>query len=259
MKSQEQKRRNKIEKLAEALRSFKIVDRFGLSNLISTKDSPTIIDIKKCINKNKEYLPSGISTDYLAKAILVKIQEPPTGISLWQNKYKGLHLNFKKIPAGKKYASVYQDHILELLNAIFEGILSNPKKEQPSENTLGFIDIVFDNTADEGFFSRLKKEHNIPSVAIPIECKNYSDDLKNEEYHQLYSRLKKNCCFGLLICRKISNRKKSLAHCKGKLTEGKYMLVLDDEDICLLFNLRKKGDYSGIDDFWGQKFRDLIL
>ena len=258
-KSQETERRNRIEKVSEVLRKFGLVDRFGLNDLFLIEDFPTIKTIEKYIDQNKDYLPTGLSSKYLAKVILSKIKEPSPELAAWQHKHGELFLEFKNISTGKRSASTYHNHIFALLKAIFDGFLDNPKKEQSSGNKLGFIDIVFDNIAEDGFFSRLRRDHNIPCSTIPIECKNYSDDLTNTEYNQLYSRLKKDCCFGILICRRITDKKKSLAHCKEAITNNKYMIVLDDNDISLLFNLRKKGKDAEIDNFWGQKFRDLIL
>ena len=51
----------------------------------------------------------------------------------------------------------------------------------------GRIDIIADNYGQAGLFAELRQELNTTSV--PIECKNYNDDLGNEEFNQLNDRL----------------------------------------------------------------------
>ena len=72
-----------------------------------------------------------------------------------------------------------------MLQAIFYPSLLHPKKEAEIDEGRKRIDILFDNAAENGFFSRLVNAHRIFAPYVVVECKNYSEDPENPELDQL--------------------------------------------------------------------------
>ena len=112
--------------------------------------------------------------------------------------------SLKKIPPGRKAANEYHNFILGALTEIFYPWLTHPTKEQAVDEGRKRIDIVYRNSSESGFFSRLVQMHKIHCPYINIECKNYSEDPKNSELEQLIGRFsRKRGKFGFLVCRQL--------------------------------------------------------
>ncbi len=235
-----------------------MVDQFGLDNLFRREILPSEQELTRQINTNKEFLPTGVTSNYLAKAILSNMSQPDCDTIAWNDAYSGLNEQLDKIPAGKKDAYKYHDHVYELLKATFEDVLSNPHKEQKTDNGLGKIDITFDNDKKIGFFKYLH-DRGVLCEYIPFECKNYASDIGNTQFDQINSRLNKREKkeFGVMVCRAINDAKKCIDHCKTFLKNDKYIIVLSDEDIKKLFNYRKSGKIQSVHNHLKRKIREL--
>lgn len=254
--------RLRIERIAEVLREFGLVDKFGLAGLFRRKKFPSVNTLINQLRKRKQLLPASITPEFVAKSIMAKLDCPDPDTIAWNKAYEGLQCELDNIPPGKQDPKRYHQHIFELLKAIFEGILKNPRIEQEVNEGLGFIDIVFDNNrASEGFFVELSRKHNIPCKYISLECKNYTGDLGNIEYNQLSNRLnEERGKVGFIICRSISDQKKAQQHCKQRFNDKKeYILILEDDDIKLLLKNRRKGDLESLDKILQDKFRKLFM
>lgn len=157
---------------------------------------------------------------------------------------------------GKEQAHDYHNTVFEYLKIIFEKELRRGKKETPINSGRKRIDITFDNAGKEGFFFDLKNQYDIKCAKILIECKNYNESLQNPEFDQLTGRFNNWYGeFGLLICRSVTCRKKSISQCKDILNSGKgVVIVLTDEDLKNLMALRNNLDFQGISDY----MRDLL-
>jgi hypothetical protein len=84
-----------------------------------------------------------------------------------------------EIPVGRDRASDSHELILSALNEIFYPWLTRPVKEQPIDQGRKRIDILYSNSSEEGFFSRLVHYHKILCPYVSVECKNYSEDPSN--------------------------------------------------------------------------------
>jgi hypothetical protein len=103
------------------------------------------------------------------------------------------------IPAGRENADRYHEVILGALTYIFYPWLTHPVKEQRVDEGRQRIDILFSNSAEDGFFSQLVQIHKVHCPYIHIECKNYSEDPGNPELDQLIGRFSnKRGKFGVL-------------------------------------------------------------
>ncbi len=122
--------------------------------------------------------------------------------------------NLNEISPGPTNASTYHKLAIGILELIFYPGLNNPIKEREINEGRKRIDITFDNSASDGYFLRLSSVHQIPSRYIFVECKNYTSDTENPEVDQLSGRFSVNTGkFGILMCRKIENRKLLIARC----------------------------------------------
>lgn len=168
--------------------------------------------------------------------------------------------NLESIKAGSNDASKYHDFIFETFEKIFGKWLNRGDKEKKLNENRKRIDIVFDNMKNEGFFGDLKSAYQIFCPKIIIECKNYSEDIKNPELDQLSGRLSKNISmFGILVCRSIQDKKKIMKQCKDIKQEGKYVMVLCDSDINKMINYYKEERFDQIDNYMRDKFDELIF
>jgi len=147
------------------------------------------------------------------------------------------------------------------LKVIFNNSLKRGKKEVKINNGRKRIDIVFENYDDNGFFARLSKMYQIFCPKILIECKNYNSDPDNPEVDQVVGRLGRNTGrFGILVCRKVENKKVLIDRCKAAMNNDQgYIIFLTDRDIKTLLELREKSDDEGIMDHLLQLWDHLIL
>jgi hypothetical protein len=167
----------------------------------------------------------------------------------------------KGTPAGPGAAHRYHDLIIGALETIFYPNLRKPVKEEHLHSGRKRVDIVFNNGGDRGFFADLITRHRVKCPYIFFECKNYSEDPANPEFDQLTGRFsKKRGEFGILVCRRITNRAKTLQHSKDALNDDRgYVLVIDDGDIEELIKMRAQQDSAGIASYMDELYRRLVM
>ncbi len=249
--------RERLQHLSSALARFGLVDQFGLAKLFRSAALPSKETVRVALNRYFEVIPSGLSADLVSESILSEM----TGDSVY-NASDSLNVRqLAKLKPGREDAPAYHELIFQILSICFEGRLENPVKEQPLNDDLKRIDIVFDNVATEGFFAELAKDHSIPSLFVPFECKNYSADPGNPEFDQIAGRLmQRRGMFGCIVCREIEDSKRVLQRCSKIMNEQqKYIVVLEDRDMKEIVRAYRGREQSSIDTvFWG-KFRDLLF
>jgi hypothetical protein len=169
--------------------------------------------------------------------------------------------NLGDIPAGRENADRYHEAILGILTYIFYPWLTHPVKEQSVNEGRKRIDILFNNSAEDGFFSQLTHLHKVHCPYIHVECKNYSEDPGNPELDQLIGRFSnKRGKFGILVCRKIDDHAQLLKRLKDVVndTDGR-IIVLDDSDVMGLLELKRSGHHREISDLLTDKLRLVLL
>lgn len=137
----------------------------------------------------------------------------------------------KTIKAGKDQAGNYEDIIEELFTVIFYPSLCYPTKQHEIHGGRKRIDITYNNEAKYGFFNWLSQHYFCPKIYV--ECKNYTSDISNPELDQLSSRFSKNRGnVGILICRKIKDKKLFRQRCLDTANDGRgFILAIDDDDL----------------------------
>ncbi len=163
----------------------------------------------------------------------------------------------KSILPGHDDSYEYHHIVAYALGRIFRGSLKNLRMEVKMEEGIKRIDIVFTNSAKNGFFFKLNNQVkcNYPM----IEVKNISHDPGNVEIDQLAGRFNDNRGnFGILVCRKIEDKKKVIERCKTYLP-NRYIVTLSENDLVELLEFSRESMFEEIDDFIDTKLKELIF
>ena len=161
------------------------------------------------------------------------------------------------LPPGREHADAYHDVVFTLLQFLFDWSLENFEKEYKMDGGRGRMDIIADNYASGGLFAELRNDLNAWSV--PIECKNYTSDLGNNEFNQLSDRLgPKTSRFGMLFCRTVTDYAAMLKHRTDRwLRQENMILLIDDVRLKDLVQLRLARDVDAIQSRLRVMFREV--
>lgn len=204
-------------------------------------------------------------TDYQQKMTignqLIKEGESSSKIGDKEFETNRLIEELSRIKHGKDHAYIFHKYIAKALGVIFEKDLSRVRCEMKMDEGRKRPDIIFDNSATNGFFYELNKKYDIKCRQIVIECKNYSSTPSNKEVDQLLGRFNSYIGnFGILICRKIKNKTSLISRCKDAMNKGQgHVIVLCDKDILNLLKLKKINDEIGINNYMRGSFDELII
>jgi hypothetical protein len=201
------------------------------------------------------YKKSVAPTAPIANEEIETVQVEPREIS-----YERVCDELASIAPGNEAASEYHRKMLGVLEALFYPQLWRFRKEQEVHEGRKRIDISCENNATYGFFFRLNTYHKVLCPYVFFECKNYSSDPGNPELDQLNGRFSdRRGRFGILVCRKVEDKKLMLARCRDLLNDqGSYVLVLDDEDVCALLRARQGGERM-VSDYLEDLLRELVF
>ena len=143
-----------------------------------------------------------------------------------------LLLEVTSLPPGRENAQHYHRGVIALFNALFQGALGGGKPEEPLHDGRMRVDVVYDNIATDGFFSRIGKGAAACEI-IYVECKNYTEDLANPELDQLVARFSsRRGRVGIIVCRGFDNKERFLDRCRDASRDDRgWVLVLDDHDL----------------------------
>jgi len=162
------------------------------------------------------------------------------------------------IETGKAEQAKFHHLSERLISNIFDHQLRDPDIEREINEARGFIDILYHNRNQPGFFKDLSDLRKVLCATVSVECKNYADDVGNPEYDQLAGRLNDDRGnFGLLVCRSISNRELAIGHCRDRLKDKKYIIVLDDHDMLTLARHKQQSDHD-VDRFMERKLAEVV-
>lgn len=254
-----EERRLRLQRLAAVLRQFKMVDNCGIGDLLQGWALPSQAEIAKLIKSSQLKLPTSVTAEFVSDCVLAKLREPSPETLAWRRKYSSSTPELTNISRGRSTAGKYHKHVFKILISIFDGILSNPVIEQEVNDRRGRIDICFDNTSTEGFFSDMKVNGKAKLV-VPFECKNYANDLANPEFDQLSGRLDpERGSLGFLVCRQTFDRAKTMLQCRDRLRKGESIIVLTDGCVEEMYTFRHDGRPDLVDRFVFERFRELWM
>ena len=157
-------------------------------------------------------------------------------------------------------ASKYHWLIFNILSIIFRNRLKRPQMEEQMGDGLQYVDITFSNKDDVGFFNQLAERYDIRCPNIMIECKNYTDDIRNPAYHQIESRLgRQSGRFGIIICRDIEDVDLALERSTFiHRQRSNIVITLTDSEIKELVELKLEDDDESIDYYLEDKLKKII-
>jgi hypothetical protein len=167
----------------------------------------------------------------------------------------------RAINKGTEDAPAYHTLMIGILEFIFYPNLINPVKEHRIDGGRKRIDISFDNGApSDGFFYRLQHASAIPCPYVFFECKNYSEDIANEELDQMAGRLSPNRGkFGVVVCRDIDNEPLFIQRCADSYKAQHGLIVpLTDADIVNILEKKKEGAMHYEDEILSDKARRVM-
>lgn len=147
------------------------------------------------------------------------------------------------IPSGSADATRYERASEALMTALFYPDLTNPLMQYPQHDGRKRVDIRYTNMARDGFFKWLAAHY--PSSQIWVECKNYTDDIANNELDQLAGRFSPGRGqIGILVSREFKNKALFLKRCRDTADDGRgYITTIDDDDLRALVKYRKETDF----------------
>ncbi|MBR0427751.1 MAG: hypothetical protein IJK18_06105 [Clostridia bacterium] len=166
-----------------------------------------------------------------------------------------------KIKPGKEYANSYEKIIKDILSFIFWPQLTYPELQFKQNEGRKRIDIIYTNASKDGFFHRMKIGPEICANQVIVECKNYKEEIGNNELDQLIGRFNKNTIgkFGISVSRLFNNKKLIFKRCNDAVKAGQgVILPFSDTEIIELLNLIKNGKRSEIDIYLEKIYREII-
>ncbi|AOI91448.1 hypothetical protein [Burkholderia pseudomultivorans] len=166
------------------------------------------------------------------------------------------------IPVGNDGATAYHRLVTGILEAIFYPMLISPSIEREIHDGRKRIDIVFDNAADGGIFSRLHRIHHMPCQYIAAECKNYGREVGNPEVDQLSGRFSPNRGqVGILLCRSVENMDLLMRRCRDTYADNRGLIIpLTDDDLLQMLDEKIADETARPEDqLLGDRIRDIIL
>lgn len=154
------------------------------------------------------------------------------------------------IPPGNADASRFHNLTKGIVEFLFWPNLINPEKEREIHDGRKRIDIMYTNSAQEGFFFRSLNAAQISAIKIPIECKNYSKDPSNPEVDQLAGRFSPiRGWIGFMIYRTTTDYKTLLLRCRDTANDRRgFIMPLGDVQIIEMLQAVADGRRGRIDE-----------
>jgi 2-polyprenyl-3-methyl-5-hydroxy-6-metoxy-1,4-benzoquinol methylase len=161
-----------------------------------------------------------------------------------------LAVSLKQIKPGLKDARKFEEIIRPIIEYLFYEDFTKAGFDPQHKIGEGRqrIDLKAEWCAASKLRIAIVDNNGLKSSFIPIECKNYNQDVGNEEYGQLVLRCDQHHRhFGMLICRKVKDRIDVTRHCHDIFTSQNYLFtVFDDDDIVSMLELADQGDFEAI-------------
>lgn len=225
-----------------------IRERHGVGKAIAEQVTLRAPQVLEAYRRDKEDVSAALSHEELAEA---ELQAPPD--------WDAILAAVVALPAGLADADRYHVAVKNLLTALFYPALTRPIKEAEVHEGRKRIDISFTNIAKTGFFSWLAM--HFPAANVFVECKNYSRDVANAELDQLAGRFAPSRGrFGLLLSRSFEDKGRFIASCRDTANDQRgYIIALDDSDLRLLVNARKRGDVAADFADLRARFDELVM
>ncbi|MGV3481229.1 MAG: hypothetical protein ACO1O3_14860 [Sphingobium sp.] len=170
-----------------------------------------------------------------------------------------LRSELSRIGVGSSHASEYHRYCIGILTFLLFPQLITPVKEREIDHGRKRIDITYKNAARDGFFDMALRSAQMRAIEIPVECKNYRQDIANPELDQLTGRFSHVRGFlGILCCRSFEDKARFVERCKdAAVHRHHYVIVLDDSDLEIMLRNVEQARREQNDNFLRQRFAEL--
>ena len=246
--------RKKFDKKGVLIRKY-VLKKDVEEEILAEEGTPTIQ--KQWLSKFTKEYPDSLKKFKKETIDKILVYNDPISSDEENEIIDALISGFNDIETGATKASTYQKYVAGILELLFYPQIRHPRLEAEINEGRKRIDIIYDNTAETGFFFLLGNSYRITCPIIIVECKNYQDDIKNPEIDQLAGRFSANRgYFGIICCRSIENealfikREQDLAKDKHE-----YIIHLTDDDFKELLSIKKEN--GDLDDFLSKKFSQI--
>jgi len=165
-----------------------------------------------------------------------------------------------QIPTGRRDATTYHHTIAGVITYLFYPSLITPALELDINQGRKRIDISYANAAERGFFADLRRDPFLQAREIMVECKNYAEDLANNEIDQMIGRFDpRRGRLGIICCRSIENVDRLLERCRDAFrAQQGAILVFTDDDFLELLRRHDLGRVEALDAMCRRKFREIM-
>lgn len=162
--------------------------------------------------------------------------------------------------SGGTSATGYHHLMAVILEFVFYPSITSPIIEKEIHTGRKRIDIVYDNSATDGFFNNIVNIKQIPASHIIVECKNYTNEVGNPELDQISGRFNLYNKFGIITFRNYQDIKQFILRCNDTCKDGRgFIIPLCDEDIINLLGMRGNNKYDEINNFMSKRLSEIML
>ena len=175
---------------------------------------------------------------------------------------KFLIQTLESIPPGAASASKFHNLIIGILELLLYPNLSTPKKEREIHEGRKRIDIVFNNSAESGFFFDLpNKNVLLPCPFVYVECKNYTGEVENPELDQLGGRFSnRRGKVGILACRTLDNNELFMKRCADTFEDDRGLVIpITDEDLKRALTDFPKRGVNALEQILQEKYEQIVF
>jgi hypothetical protein len=166
----------------------------------------------------------------------------------------------KNIPSGRPNATNYHHLISGIITYLFFPHLITPTLELDVNQGRKRIDIAFANASQEGFFADQRTDPFLLARELMIECKNYAEDLANNEIDQMIGRFDpRRGRLGIVACRSVVDENRLVERCRDAFrAQQGAILVFTDDDFEILLNAHDIAREPALQNMCRTKFRELL-
>lgn len=166
----------------------------------------------------------------------------------------------RSIPPGRPNATNYHHLVSGIITYLFFPHLITPTLELDINQGRKRIDIAFANASQQGFFSDQRTDAFLMAREIMIECKNYAEDLANNEVDQMIGRFDpRRGRLGIIACRSVVDQNRLTERCRDAFrAQQGAILVFTDDDFEALLNAHDIAREPALQSMCRAKFRELL-
>lgn len=166
----------------------------------------------------------------------------------------------RSLAKGRDEAAKFERLVTQALTLLLWPKLTFPIGQRPIHEGMKKVDVEFAIYARTGFWWNMRSDSKVAARVLPVECKNYTDDVKNPEFDQLLARFSiHRGRLGVLVFRDVSNEGSLQARQRAAVIDGQgYVLTIGEQELVELLSKSRVERDIVVEAFFDRKFRDLI-